>query len=479
MGTRTLPDIPVTEMDQDHLACLIRDALTAFRDFVRARSFQTETVNVYREKGSETYYESLLRPSLRDALFLYQQERMHLPAATALMNYLWEHGGHKLTLTVDNGDPDRAGWANTAFHMIVPNTLWRLWDEYSIRSLSATGAWQPWEVPDDVMDKVAKDMASIEAGKGGEFRITIPLLQVTLSDCDAFQFDSSVTIRRWTPGDRAVYLHRNDRIYSGDDFFAKFYSGSYLEIIANTQEVFGCSERQTAVEDLVGSVLGRVKWAIMRSTNPAQVVIELPATAEMPDSIHGIFPVRRHHVKHAFTSIELNALACQTAAKHLSDLAFALKVFPDIQEVIWMFDRATLAVLPRDILFEAAVGLERLLVAGSGENTRRFKNYGTALLTKGDANKLSDDLQHIYALRSSAAHGAGTGRRRFEDYCIHARTYLSEAIERVVRLVAFLKLRSEMGKTVNIALEQYLLSLLYSAAIDDQIHMVNALPAPA
>jgi hypothetical protein len=163
----------------------------------------------------------------------------------------------------------------------------------------------------------------------------------------------------------------------------------------------------------------------------------------------------------------MDASACRVAATLLRNLAVAVKHFPDIEETIWILDRATLEVLPRDVLFESAVGLERILVSGAGDNSRRFRMYGTALLAEEDWNATFRSLKEIYNLRSSAAHGVGTSGGKFEAFSVRARTYLSEAIERVVKLVVAAKVSPKGGRCVSVALEEYLQSLLYAAARDD------------
>jgi hypothetical protein len=219
MGTQELPNTAAKPMDENHLAKLIYDAMVAFNDFLRGRTFPTESVGVLRSDPSGRGYQSelLTRPKLLNALFDYQSEHLDIPAAKALMDYLWDHGGHRLTLQQDSGFPDRTGWAVNAFHMVVVNSLYYLWDQHSIRSLSATGSWPPWEVPDDELNQLARDMASIEVGKGAIVKIMIPLLQLTLVDQKSFELEPGVTLRRWTLEDKAIYLHRNERVYQFTD----------------------------------------------------------------------------------------------------------------------------------------------------------------------------------------------------------------------------------------------------------------------
>lgn len=469
MGTRILPDTPASEMDESHLTRLIREALVAFNDFIRARDFQTETIRVFGPQMPGKSYQVLDRPVLLDALVADQKARMKLPAAKALMDYLWEHGAHPLSLSRDDGDPDRESWASNAFHIIIANTLYRLWDEESVRSGSANGTWQPWEVPEYRLDQHAGDIASIELRKGARVTVTIPLLQLTLMNIESFELEPGVVLRTWRQEDKAVYLHRNERIYPFDDVFGPHNSKSYLTIVANSKDVFKGGENHEAIEKFISMIVARVKWAIMQATNPSQLITELPATTEIYQSTLGVLPIRRQRIQRRLKgAIRLDVDGCRSASKLLENFKNVAAAFPDIGDVMWMFDRATLATLPRDILFESAMGLERLLVSGSGETTRRFKHYGTAILSDGDPPKTCGELSAIYDLRSTAAHGIKIASKQFDELAITARTYLSKAIERVVRLaVAHNWQSSKKVSTVNVAVENYLLSLLYTAAHQD------------
>lgn len=470
MGTRELPDTKAKPMDENRLAELIREAMVAFNDFIRERTFPTETVNVPRPNASGHGYqsESFTRPKFWHALFDYQAEHIKIPAVKALMDYLWNHGGHRMTLTRDDADPERSGWATTAFHVMVPSPLYDLWDEHSIRSLFKTGSWPPFEVPKREINQLAKDIASIEVGNAAKIKITIPLLQLTLADQKSVELEPGVTLHEWTLEDKTVYLHKNNHVYGRFELFGPSMSNCYLEIIANEQQVFEQGKNTATLEKFVAPIVGRVKWAIMLAMNPKQSIRELPVTAKMQQSMTGFFPIRRQAVNiKSDGGIRLDQNGCQLAAKLLGMLREAAKVYPDLFDVVWMFDRATLAELPRDVLLESAIGLERLLVHGSGENTRRFKVYGAALI--GGAHiETAKRLSEIYSLRSSAAHGDDKKPEKFEKLSIDARADLALALANVVRLVVSSKIRpEEKENNINKSIERYLTSQMYVTTQND------------
>ncbi len=477
MGTRVLPDNLPRPKDEAKLAQMVLKAMTEFGEFIRAQPFQIETISVYRPEPSGASYQSLSRPKLNDAILAYQSERMKLPAVKELTDYLWEHGGHPMTITRDDRDPDQEDWASLAFHQIIAEPLWRLWHEYSVRSLSSTGAWDPWEVPERALEMTAREIASIEVGNGASVIVTVPLLQLEIDNTAEYEVESGVTLCTWTQEDRAVYLDRNGCYYPFDDFFGPYNSNCYVKIVANYKEVFRNDENQfrklqQALEDFVGTIMARVKWAIMQATASTPLICELPATVEIRHNTWAPYPVRRQGIRRRLNGlIRLDVAGCQSMKKLLSMFGSASKKFPDLRDVIWMFDRATLAALPRDILLESTVGLERLLVDGSGDISRRFRTYGAALIADKDPKTISKKLGEIYNLRSKAAHGGDENPSRFESLSVAACAYLAGAIANVVRLVSASKIRSlKNDERINKAIERYLVSFVYTGAQEDLDH---------
>lgn len=117
----------------------------------------------------------------------------------------------------------------------------------------------------------------------------------------------------------------------------------------------------------------------------------------------------------------------------------------DIKQAMWHFGRACIAPLPRDVLLESVIGLDKLLVPGGGDSRYRFALHGAAILSdkgnsdqelsdKGNSNqKLFHRLQELYDIRSPLAHG-NTPSRKLDRDAEDARKYLAKAIFRVSQL---------------------------------------------
>ncbi len=469
MSTKELPDTEIREMDEKHLAELIYKATVAFNEFVKSNQFESEITNVYR--SAEQGHEPLQRPKLSDALFKFQDERLLLPSVRALMDYLWEHGALKNTFTCDDGEPDRAGWESFAFTDVVVQPLWRLWHEYSLRSLSSNGNWNAWDVPDASVIRLAENGASIAVGKGRWIRIVTPFLQLSLQDVEQFELEPNIFIRKWSNEDKALYLHRYGHYYPWDDVFSLNNMTCYLEVFENSNQIYKTKESDEDLEEFVASTVCRAKWAIMQATNPMQLIFELPTIADNGISASTSFPLRRHAMRRQYgVGISLDIIGCEKAKSLLQTLSKATAIFKEFQDVLLMFDRATLARIPRDILLESVIGLELLLVNGSGENTRRFHTFGHALIGSTNARATTKQLKDIYGLRSSAAHGGTKTKSDFQLLGSTARAYLAEAIANVAKLVLSKHIRPDPELKENVlsrSVECYLNSAMFSATQKD------------
>ena len=120
-----------------------------------------------------------------------------------------------------------------------------------------------------------------------------------------------------------------------------------------------------------------------------------------------------------------------------------------LDRALWLLGRAYNAALPRDVLLDAVVGLESLLVPGPGEAAYRFALHGTAILAAD--HKVHDDLRKIYHLRSSAAH-AGTADD-FSSLAPRARQLLAHVVFAIVDLIdtkaMVIKGTAPVGKAVQ------------------------------
>ncbi len=454
MSECELPDVPTTQMDERYLAALIRVAMGEFNEFIRARKFGTKDVNILR-RTSGHLFESLPRPDIHEAMFSYFYERIDTASAQELLNYLWDHGGHRLRRSRDDGDPDRRGWAGNAFHEVVVVPVWRLWDEYSVRALSEDGAWEPWNVPPKAIERSANDIAAIEVGKSAIAEMIVPLLGIRLSGQSCFELENQIALRAWTQAEKAVYLHRHGSNFLFEETFDPHNSECYLHIVA-----YGIPNN-AAVADYAADIIGRMKWALVQSIDSKHSIYELPLVVTWQTGVS--WAIRREGIRRKFiAALDFGNSQYALAVRHLQQLTATLRHYPDLVDVLWLYDRAMLSNSSRDLLLEAAIGLERLLVQGSGENARRFRQYGAAIIYDTNPPVVERNLKKIYNLRSRAAHEGTRHAKAFEDLGILARSYLGRAIEGVVRLVATSGI-APSGQRINEALEQYLVSVMHTA----------------
>lgn len=473
--------------DPNRLKVLVRSAMVEFIHFLESCSHQGENVDVFSPQHDGNQFQKLTRPNLSDAILGHQEERVNQPAAVALIDYLQQFGPEKMKVLSKN----LSGSAQNAYHQLVAIPLHRLWTVKSIEALSLNKVWIPWKLSDAELDQVVAGVLRIEQDKDSLIVVIAPLIGIILDNIDKIEIADGVMLRAWTQAEKAVYLHKNDSYLISLDMFSQLESKCYLQVIAPNSQVFTNNKANTfttpirnQLEEFVGFWISRAKWALMQATNPEHLIEELLVTTETNDvySYSWHLPFRRYSkmLIHASDCIVTEANGLKVA-KLLKDLEEAVKVFPDLDDVLWRFDRASLALSPRDVLFESTVGLESLLVYGSGENTRRFKTYGAALVSGGNFEEVIKNLNNIYKLRSDNAHSSKRKLEKVEELSIVARSYLVSIIANVVHLVVTNKItplikdgkRNTEESCINRSIERYLTSLMYEAAHKDLQETIN------
>ena len=111
---------------------------------------------------------------------------------------------------------------------------------------------------------------------------------------------------------------------------------------------------------------------------------------------------------------------------------------PDLKQALWHFGRACVAVLPRDILLESAIGLDSVLVPNPGESGYRFRLHGTVMLSKVRKDpvlEIYDMMRDIYGERSRAAHG-NRPAEEIERNALAARKALGDVILAISNLIS-------------------------------------------
>ena len=470
MATLVLPDVPRKKMDAATLAALLSSAFKEVLIAARKLNPPLEPFSVWRTTAGGSHDEVLQRPSVLKTILEAVIGSMAAPACRALIDYVWQHGGQPLEVTRDNGQPPgRDAWEPMCVNVLLAFPLSRLLEDASVRALHATGQWNDWAVSDSAIELTARWTAEGEINDGAWIRATVPLLNVTLlPGVQEIELEPGIWLRDWTSADSAAYVHTaKQRLESSEAPRMMFGTMSQVEFALPMIDPrpggrLDHSGFQRGAQDLLSRVMVRVKWALMVAAPAQDVPIEMPPSIESFGSMMGFFPIRRQAALHRWGGMHIDADAAVRAKQLLAALAAAERRFSDLESALWLLDRSILAELSRDVLLDAAIGLERILVPESGENTRRFKQYGAALM--GDS-ALVGVLGKIYQERSTVAHhGIPSNKDKIDMYAPLARRYLAKCIERVTAWVAAGYLGGGSSK-LNKAIEDYLVDKMCAAPV--------------
>jgi len=261
-------------------------------------------------------------------------------------------------------------------------------------------------------------------------------------DAEEFELEPGVFLEPWRGGpNQTVFLTRFHGEYVADDdvlWDAHAALRMRLKLPTNVDAIAS-----------VGAVLDRFLWAttiagksgkaaslgsaVLRSaTRHVRTVIHRPPAPWLTSTVK---PLGWSEFR-TMQGIHPDVRFLQRTKELLAVLRGASSVKADLDAGIWAFGRSCSAQSARDVLLEAAIGLERLLVSeGRGDFSYKFRLHGAALLPEEPT--AFDDLNRVYDLRSKAAHGAvAKNPSSFEEMAPRARFLLARTIESIAVLLA-------------------------------------------
>lgn len=366
---------------------------------------------------------------------------------------------NKLFMTVKGNDKNHIVMQ---YIVHISNLLYYLWDYHSIKNYLKHGAWHSWSISDDLMNEAVEHILFMINNSCDKNKIIIPLVGINIDDGFQFEIIEGVILKSWSIEDKTYYIHKWGEYYTSHGISDLYNSLSYVEIV--DCEIY-CNGKHK-YNDIVKNVMGRIKWAITQLNNYNGYIKELPATKlSLMNAMWTIPMCRDFRMMHFFGEYTfLDEASCFLIKSNINKLDHSIDIFSEISNSLWLLDRALSGIDERDILFDSVVGMERILVNGSGENTKRFKIYGSTLLCKYDHDDVFSNLDKLYKLRSKAAHGSGYDISDFKLYCNLSVKYLSDLIYIIVILVYDnILIRNGKSEPVSASLEKYLQKLLYSA----------------
>jgi hypothetical protein len=434
MVTINYPGTPVLPLDrvllQELISCAIRAAIRQLKGLDVSGSRQ-EIVRA-TDSGFATY--ELPAPNYRSREVWNRIPAVcAAPESKALTAYLWSRGACEKSLTRDDAAvPTRDAWERFVWGDLLHMPLEEILYHAATESLVNDGTYVPWRVDDDLVGKVAADIADTLCTGGRSICAWCPLMWVHVDPGEDLELEPGVRLRAWKPAGQFLFLTRYGREYTHDDY-SHLMGDAVLEIKTRSGEG-SANEIATNVAD----TLDRAKWALMIAEGSSEPLEESPVVIRGPGGWRGRTlrrgqgfignsqeRVKRYSKKNG-----------EAAASLLQLLDRVQQKTGEVRSALWLFGRACTASLARDALLDAAVGLEMLVVPNAGDSGYRFVVHGLAIIEDEEPGKLETDLKTIYKLRSKAAHGSPRqGEDDFVAAAPRARVLLAKAIHASARLI--------------------------------------------
>jgi hypothetical protein len=351
------------------------------------------------------------------------------PEADTLTDYLWGRGAWKKQLTRDDDQlPTREAWERFAWGDLIHGTLLHLATRAATKQLVQSPCFDLWALGDSDLLRAADDIAAMVSGLPRRIHATCPTLGLQLDGSEQ-SLAPGVRIRAWSVEERCEFLTLHHEEYLSGDFTG-WLCDAALEIDVDVEAL-----SDEAAGTAVAGVIDTAKWAAAVAMNRGATFRESPTIIETSSSWRGITLRRTGSLRRieSWPVLKFGPTEIQTIAGLIDDVRGIQTMTSRVEAAIWLYGRSCNAVLARDALLDAAVGLELLLVPNAGESRYRFTLHGLAVIQNEPADQLEADLKAICAARSAAAHGGDAGKR-FEELAPRARDLLARLIAAVVAL---------------------------------------------
>ena len=440
--TCELPPGEEHELDYPHLKKLAVKSTQKTLDILKSMEVSAKIRLIYRGDNTSASGDQVLFPNYREKSVLNRINEVWKSDETlALTNYLWEHGAYKKTII--GPKPDKSYWARLVFADLVHIPLLTALEQAGISDLIDDGKIiNTWSVPDEILFKAVENtIEKIEDTKNG-FQILTAICPLDVHDLlqegADIEIGNGITIRHWLPKECFMFLSLYEHEYLLDDFKSPFFKNHIAEI-----KLTKSHDDSQNVKVQVAEQLDFLKWGLF-ITSKSDIPLAEGTCLIIDKTGAKIGKFRRDENYSGRVSFDNDQIdACKVAMNDLSTLLqshISEKSKDDFYQALWHFGRSCVSTLDRDILLEAAIGLDRLLVHGGGASQYRFCLHGAAILSSVspvieeeiDFYKM---LKNIYEKRSSAAHG-GTNSDVIEikDQARKSRKLLADIILAIVRL---------------------------------------------
>ena len=416
-----------------------------------------------------------------------------------LLDYLYDSGVQRGSFRA--GTNSRAGWERFTYGSLISAPMYHaaIREGYRQCRLAREGhgrVFDPYDIPESELSDLALRIARVASAKSKSFTVVVPLTGLSLAKETSYSLSSEMQLRSWSNLEQCEYMDVVGPLYDANarnetpgirQFHPFGPPISFLEVTCETDwanessvahsdplsddiltgsTVVGSPEK---IHKAIDSKLSKFHLALAFTTHQTGNVHELWATVDFDifgsmgkflviTTAHNRFP-RTRYVNGAKT-IKLSPCEITSLRGNLGRLDTAMSVFPDdFSDLLRLFDNSNRAEYEVDSNLYAAMALERLFAAESGDISWRFRVFGAALnFEREDA---TGNLKKIYDQRSHTAHGKTGLKKKKGPKPREALDLLTVAMDRVVTLIVTGRIApTKSNGKLYPAIEAYLLGLM-------------------
>jgi hypothetical protein len=373
----------------------------------------------------------------------------------ALSDYLFSRNAFQKTLHSDSDRvPTEESWARWVFAELIHEPILQMLEDQAIAEAVDDKPYALWHVEQSRILETAERLTARHCKKLERTTVLSPIIGVRMAPGVKVELDAGITIEAWSLRDRCRFLSR----YPGEFHDQMSLFGFFVTLIQVVMDLPIHDGTQPAIPnslplERILSRLDLLKWAFMLDQAQDCPFGESIVAIENANS-RTISAQHRQEGWPQYGSFDTTEAHLEAVKARLKRFAATAAKTDEVDRALWHFGRSCVSALPRDVLLEAAIGLELLLVPDPGDSNYKFSLHGSVLLSKVAASpqETSKLLGEIYKQRSRAAHGAKEAD--FKSLAARARMMLGQAIAAVIDLdqtgaIELPKFGGDIGKAMK------------------------------
>ncbi|MEH2149698.1 hypothetical protein [Nostoc sp.] len=436
--TRLLPDGEELEIDFSHFKNILYQATVKTLDLLKSVCISYGVRVIWRSHEESYSAFNVPFPNYRDQKVWQKIDNIwDNDEVINLTDYLWERNAFKKYLT----GPEKSevewknSWARSIFGDFIHRLLLSALETAGISAFVDGKEIIPWVLEESdlqlIVEQYVEDFKERKKGKE-KFTAYCLLSTINLPDCiTEVELGEGIRLKRWLERERLIFnsLHHDEFLW--DDFKKT----TFLNVIVEITVTLNTGESPLSQ---VADLIDLVKWSLVTvSQSDAQLAEGVCLVFNKTGN--SLYKLRRDE-NLGFPQIDLSQEQITLCQKIIAQFLSCTKVNPDINNALWHFGRSCTSTLDRDILLEAAIGMDSLTTQGGGDSRYKFCLHSAALLatiTQTEKKINYEKLKEIYDQRSSAAHGGKQkNAEKLKILAIDARKVLALIIFAIIELAS-------------------------------------------